>query len=233
MTWPAIGGRDLKVASDRAGVLFDVDGTLVDSNYVHTLAWSRALRDLGEWAPMNAIHRLVGMGGDQLVPRLLGHDVPGISDARARRYGELLDEVRSFPGATDLLRQLHDAGVVVVLATSSPPDEVEAAVQLLDVGDAIDAMTTKDDVETSKPGPDLFLAAIRAGAIDPARVLAVGDSVWDLQAARSAGLGCIGVETGGFSQHELAEAGALHVYRDVQEVGRQLLTGPLAALLPG
>jgi HAD superfamily hydrolase (TIGR01509 family) len=214
-------------------VLFDVDGTLVDSNYLHALAWSRALRDLGEWAPMNAIHRLVGMGGDQLVPRLLGHDVAGISGARARRYKELLGDVRIFPGAPDLLRKLHDAGVAVVLATSSPPDELDAAVQLLDVGDAIDAMTTKEDVENSKPAPDLFHGAMRAGRIDPARALAVGDSVWDHQAARAAGLGCVGVESGGFSQHELAEAGALHVYRDVQEIGCQLRVGPLAALLPG
>lgn len=217
---------------DRAGVLFDVDGTLVDTNYLHTLAWSRALRDVGAWAPMNAIHRLVGMGGDQLVPRLLGHDAAGASGARARRYNELLDEVRAFPGAADLLRTIHDAGVAVVLATSSPPDELEKAVQLLDVKDAVDAVTTKDDVNKSKPAPDLLIAAMRAGMIDPARALVVGDSVWDLQAARSAGLGCVGVETGGFSQHELSEAGALHVYQDVQEIGRQLLTGPLAALLP-
>ncbi|TMM10714.1 MAG: HAD family hydrolase [Actinobacteria bacterium] len=201
----------------RAGVLFDLDGTLVDTNYLHTLAWSRALHDVGMWAPMNAIHRLVGMGGDQLVPRLLGHDVPGASDARSRRYNELLGEVRAFPGAAELLRNLHNAGVAVVLATSSPPDELDA----------------KQDVDKSKPAPDLFHAAMRAGMIEPARALAVGDSVWDLQAARAAGLGCVGVETGGFSQHELAEAGALHVYQDVREIGRQLLTGPLATLLSG
>ena len=94
-------------------------------------------------------------------------------------------------------------------------------------------MTTKQDVDKSKPAPDLFHAAMRAGMIEPARALAVGDSVWDLQAARAAGLGCVGVETGGFSQHELAEAGALHVYQDVREIGRQLLTGPLATLLSG
>ena len=213
-------------------MLFDLDGTLVDSNYLHTLAWSRALSDVGAWAPMNAIHRLVGMGGDQLVPRLLGHDVPGASDARAHRYRELLDEVRAFPGSADLLRTLHHAGLAVVLATSSPPDELDVAVRILDVDDSIDAVTSKKDVDRSKPAPDLFLAAMRAGMIDPARALAVGDSVWDLQAARAAGIGCVGVETGGFSQHELSEAGALHVYQDVQEVGRQLLTGPLAALVP-
>jgi HAD superfamily hydrolase (TIGR01509 family) len=213
-------------------MLFDLDGTLVDTNYLHTLAWSRALQDVGAWAPMNAIHRLVGMGGDQLVARLLGQDVPGASGARSRRYDELLDELRAFPGAADLLRTLHEAGVAVVLATSSPADELDAALQVLDVGDAVDAITTKDDVGKSKPAPDLFLAAIKMSRIDPARALAIGDSIWDVQAARSAGIGCVGVETGGFSQHELSEAGALHVYQDVREVGRQLHTGPLAVLLP-
>ncbi len=214
----------------RAGVLFDVDGTLVDTNYLHTLAWSRAFRDVGEWAPMNAIHRLVGMGGDQLVPKLLGRDCPKASAARADRYRELLDGVHPFPAARDLLRQLHAQGVVVVLATSSPADELTAVLAKLDADDAIDAKTTADDVKESKPAPEVFTAAMKSGAVDPDWALAIGDSVWDVQAARAAGIGCIGVETGGFSQHELSQAGALHVYRDVKEVLEQLHTSPLAAL---
>ena len=215
----------------RAGVLFDVDGTLVDTNYLHALAWSRAFRDVGEWAPMNAIHRLVGMGGDQLVPKLLGRDCPKASAARADRYRELLDDVHAFPAARDLLRQLHAHEVAVVLATSSPADELTAVLAQLDADDAIDAQTTADDVKESKPAPEVFAAAMSSGAVDPARALAIGDSVWDVQAARAAGIGCIGVETGGFSQHELSQAGALHVYRDVKEVLDQLHTSPLAALL--
>src|ERR1700736_3531414 len=121
----------------RPGVIFDVDGTLVDTNYLHTLAWGRAFHDVGEWAPMNAIHRLVGMGGDQLVPRLLGRDNPSASEARVSRYRELLSDVRVFPGACDLLRRVHDDGLVVVLATSAPRDELDAMIELLDVGDAI------------------------------------------------------------------------------------------------
>jgi HAD superfamily hydrolase (TIGR01509 family) len=214
----------------RAGVLFDVDGTLVDTNYLHALAWSRAFRDAGEWAPMNAIHRLVGMGGDQLVPELLGHDCPPATAARSRRYRELIDDVRAFPGAGDLLRQLHIHGVAVVLATSSPADELAEVLRHLDADDAIDARTTADDVERSKPAPDIFLAAMKSGAVDPTRALAVGDAVWDVRGARAAGIGCIGVETGGFSRHELSEAGALHVYRDVQELFHQMHTSSLAAL---
>jgi HAD superfamily hydrolase (TIGR01509 family) len=225
-------GKRLSMATKRSGVLFDVDGTLVDTNYLHTLAWSRALIDVGEWAPMNAIHRLVGMGGDQLVPRLLGHEVAGAGDARSERYAELAGEIRAFPGAAQLLRAVHAAGLVVVLATSSPPEEVERALAVIGLEDrVIDAVTTSDDVEESKPAPDIFAAALAAGDVDPGMALAVGDSVWDLQAARAAGIGCVGVETGGFSRHELSEEGALFVYRDAQEAVDQLRTGALATLI--
>ncbi len=214
-----------------AGVLFDLDGTLVDTNYLHTIAWSRALHDAGEWAPMNAIHRLVGMGGDQLVPELLGHPCEAARERRSDRYREVMGDARVFPGAAALLRRCSESGLRVVLASSAPQDELEALRRLIDADDAIVAQTTADEVESSKPAPDVFVAAMRAGGIDPARALAVGDSVWDVQAARAAGVGCIAVETGGFSQHELSEAGARHVYRDVQELLQQFRTSPLACLL--
>jgi HAD superfamily hydrolase (TIGR01509 family) len=212
------------------GVLFDVDGTLVDTNYLHTLAWSRALRDAGEWAPMNAIHRLIGMGGDQLVPKLIGHDSPEATKARPVRYRELIDDARVFPGAAPLLRAINGAGLAVVLATSAPTDELAVLLERLDADESIDARTTADDVSSSKPDPEVFVTAMKTGRVDPKFALAVGDSVWDVQAARAAGIGCIGVETGGFSEHELAEAGALHVYRDVHELLGQLLTSPIALL---
>ena len=211
-------------------MLFDVDGTLVDTNYLHTLAWSRALADAGEWAPMHAIHRLTGMGGDQLVPKLLGHECPEAADARPRRYKELRGDIRVFPGAADLLRRAHDAGLVVMLATSSPKDELEAVLELLDAGDAIDGKTSADDVDGSKPAPDVFEAAMKSGSIDPAYAIAVGDSVWDIEAARAAGIGCVALESGGFSQHELSEAGAVHVYRDAAELLAQYSSSPLALL---
>ena len=215
----------------RPGVLFDVDGTLVDTNYLHALAWSRAFRDAGEWVPMNAIHRLVGMGGDQLVPELLGHDSPEATAARPGRYKELIGDARVFPGAADLLRRLHDSGLAVVLATSAPDDELKVLLEMLGADDVIDAQTTADDISDSKPAPEVFISAMKAGSIDPEWALAVGDSVWDVQAARAAGIGCVTVETGGFSEHELSEAGALHAYRDVRELLDQLRTSPLASLL--
>jgi HAD superfamily hydrolase (TIGR01509 family) len=215
----------------RAGVLFDVDGTLVDTNYLHTLAWSRALREVGEWAPMNAIHRLVGMGGDKLLERLLGHDSPAATSARPAFFRELVDDIRPFPHAADLLRAVRDHGITVVLATSAPEDELEVLLESLKADDAIDGRTTADDVNESKPAPDVFLTAMESCSIDPRFALAVGDSIWDVQSARAAGIGCVAVETGGFSQHELSEAGARYVYRDVAEMLEQLHTGPLAQLV--
>jgi HAD superfamily hydrolase (TIGR01509 family) len=214
----------------RPGVLFDVDGTLCDTNYLHTLAWPRALRDAGEWAPMNAIHRLVGMWGDQLVPRLLGHDCPEALAERPLRYQELSQDVLAFPRAAEALREVHDRGLVVVLATSAPDDELVTLRKALNADDSIDGQTSADDVDRSKPDPEVFVSALKQFSIDPRRALAVGDSVWDVTAARAAGIGCLTVESGGFSQHELSEAGSWHVYRDVGEMVDQFHTGPFAQL---
>jgi HAD superfamily hydrolase (TIGR01509 family) len=218
------------MSASPSGVLMDLDGTLTDTNYLHAIAWSRALDDLGEWAPMNAIHRLVGMGADQLVPELLGHSLEGAEDAWRAHYDELVGDIRVFPGAAELLQRLHAAGLAVVIATSSPSDLVERALDLLGAGDVIDAVTTSDDVAASKPDPAVFLAGLQAGSIDPHRALAVGDSIWDVRAARLAGLACITVETGGFSRHELSEEGAVAVYRDAAELSAQLATSPIALL---
>jgi HAD superfamily hydrolase (TIGR01509 family) len=222
----------LNQRTDRgAGVLFDVDGTLFDTNYLHTLSWARAFSDAGEWAPMNAIHRLGGMGSDQLVLELLGHESPEAVAARPKRYAEVKNDARAFPGAAGLLRQCHQHDLSVVIATSAVADELDFLLERLQAEDAIDATTTADDIEKAKPDPEVFVKAMAAGSIDPRRALAVGDSVWDIRAARDAGIGCIAVETGGYSEHELDEEGALQVYRDVQELLDQFLTSPLAALL--
>jgi HAD superfamily hydrolase (TIGR01509 family) len=217
--------------SGSPGVLLDVDGTLVDSNYLHTIAWSRALRARGEWAPMSAIHRLVGMGGDQLVKQLLDRDDDELPGLWRENYEALMDEVRPFPGATDLLRALRDAGLRVVLASSSPADHVKRMVELLDAGAVIHGTTSADDAATSKPAPDIFDAALGVGGIDRRRALVIGDSIWDIQAARAAGMATVGVEAGGYSRHELMEEGAARVHRDVQELVRQWRTGPLGNLI--
>lgn len=215
----------------QSGVLFDVDGTLFDTNYLHTLTWSRAFADAGEWAPMNSIHRLVGMGSDRLVVELLGHESPAAVAARPRRYQELIGEARTFPGSADLLRLCHSNGLSVVIATSAVSDELNVLLTMLGADDAIDARTTADDIDEPKPDPEVFLKAMETGGIDPARAIAVGDSIWDVKAARAAGIPCIALESGGYSEHELTEDGALHVYSDVQELLRQFYTSPLALLL--
>jgi HAD superfamily hydrolase (TIGR01509 family) len=215
----------------RAGVLVDVDGTLFDTNYLHTLAWARAFHDVGEWAPMNAIHRLVGMGGDHLVPELFGREVDGADAAHGRHYAALESEARPFPGAAALLRRMHEAGLIVVLATSASADDVAKMRTRLGADDAIDAVVHGEDVTSSKPSPDIFDAARAKGGIDPSAVLVIGDSVWDIEAARAARMGCVAVESGGFSRSELAQAGAVAVYRDAQELCDQLFTSPIATLV--
>jgi len=217
--------------TDRGGILFDVDGTLVDTNYLHTLAWSRAFEDVGKWAPMNAIHRLVGMGGDNLIPRLLGHECPDADAARSVRYKELIGGARAFPGARALVARAHGWGLITALATSSPAGELDQIIKLLDISELLDATTTANDIGASKPDPEVFTTAMEVAAMDPARTMVIGDSVWDIEAARGGGIACIAVESGGFSRHELSEAGALHVYRDVAEILDQFLTSPLAHLL--
>jgi HAD superfamily hydrolase (TIGR01509 family) len=215
--WPDDG-------SSGVAVLFDVDGTLVDTNYLHTLAWSRALADAGEWAPMNAIHRLIGMGSEQLVARLLGHANDAALAARPGRYQELIAEARVFPGARELLLALADRGAQVVLATSSPRAELDAMVELLDVGGAVSHVTSGDDVERAKPHADAFERALALAGVGRDAAVVVGDSVWDVTAARRAGLRIVAVETGGFGTAELRQAGADAVFHDVADLLATVVT---------
>ncbi|HLK45740.1 MAG TPA: HAD-IA family hydrolase, partial [Acidimicrobiales bacterium] len=151
--------------------------------------------------------------------------------ARPGRYRELSDEVRAFPDAARLLQRTHDLGLGVVLASSSPRDELDFSRERLDADEFIDAATTADDTTRSKPAPDIFETAMERGGLDPERTIVVGDSIWDVRAARAAGLGCIGVEAGGFSRHELRENGAIAVYRDAAELCAQLRTSPVSSLV--
>jgi HAD superfamily hydrolase (TIGR01549 family) len=208
--------------------LLDVDGTLVDTNYHHTLAWYRAFREHGISLPVWRIHRHVGMGGDQLVPAL----VPGIEHQlheaietrRGEHYAELLDEVQALDQAHELIADLKGRGITVVLASSSPKDELDHYLDLLDARDLADAWTTKDDVQKTKPEPDLVAAALdKAGTHE---AVMVGDTGWDVEAATKAGLETtVCVMTGGWSRQELLDAGAAGVYDSIEEL-RQNLDGP-------
>jgi HAD superfamily hydrolase (TIGR01509 family) len=209
-------------------VLFDIDGTLVDSNYLHAVAWRRVFLELGELEITTArIHRLVGMGSDELLETLFGRSRPELKPARARHFDALKPEIRAFPRAADLLRALHGRGIRVVLATSAEKSDLEALLGAIDADDAIDAVTSAGEVEAAKPAPDLFSVARGEAGTAPESTVVVGDTVWDVEAARRAGLGCVGVMSGGISRTELEEAGALAVYDDVGALLDRLDDSPL------
>ncbi|MGN6215684.1 MAG: HAD family hydrolase [Solirubrobacterales bacterium] len=202
--------------------LLDVDGTLVDTNYHHALAWHRALHAHGHQVQMWRVHRHIGMGGDQILPALIGEEAAAaqgeeIRAAEAEAYGELIGEVEPMKGARELIEQLRDEGSTVILASSAKQEEVDHYLDLLDVRDLIDGWTTSADVEATKPEPDLVHAALeKAGDGGPA--VMVGDSVWDVEAAKRAGLPTLAVLTGGFSEDELREAGAAQVVETIDEL---------------
>jgi HAD superfamily hydrolase (TIGR01509 family) len=213
--------------------ILDVDGTLVDTNYHHAVAWFRAFRRHFLTLPVWRIHRHIGMGGDQLVAALAGDEVEerlgdSIRDAESELYRELIDEVQPMEGSRKLIEELKKAGHVVVLASSAKEWEVEHYLELLDAKELVDAWTTSADVERTKPEPDLVHAALdKAGGEGDAML--IGDTVWDVEAAARAGIETLAVLTGGFSEAELREAGAKDVFTSVEELRRSLVETPLSA----
>ncbi len=210
--------------------ILDVDGTLVDSNYHHSIAWYRAFRERGIVLPIWRIHRHIGMGGDQLVPTLAGDRLDddgadAVREAEKRLYQELIDDVAPIEGARELISALKERGHTVVLASSAKQDEVEHYLDLLDARELADAWTTSADVEQTKPAPDLVAAAMQK-ARELSAVM-VGDTTWDVEAAERAELKTIAVLTGGFSEHELREAGAAAVFESLIELRDQLDNTPL------
>jgi len=197
--------------------ILDIDGTLVDTNYHHAVAWFRAFRHFDVTLPLYRIHRHIGMGGDQLVAALEGD-----------LYMELIDEVRPLAGARDLLRDLKERGHALVLASSAKQHEVDHYLDLLGARELADGWTTSADVEQTKPQPDLVAAAIeKAGAGD---AVMAGDSTWDCEAAKRAGIATIGVLTGGFSDQELLDAGAACVFERIEDLRRDLDETPLSTV---
>jgi HAD superfamily hydrolase (TIGR01549 family) len=217
-------------AVPKAAIL-DVDGTLVDTNYQHALAWYRAFRQAGVVLPVWRIHRHIGMGGDQLVEALCGEDTERekgdeVRAAEKELYGEMLEEVEPLPGARELLHELKRRGHPLVLASSAKQGEVDHYLDLLEAREVADDWTTSEDVEATKPEPDLVRAAMdKAGGGD---AVMVGDSVWDGEAARRAGIETVGVLTGGFSREELVDAGASVVFESIVELRERLEETPLA-----
>jgi HAD superfamily hydrolase (TIGR01509 family) len=205
------------VKSTRIAVL-DVDGTLVDSNYQHAMAWYRALRSLGETYPIWRIHRLIGMGGDKLLTELAGEEVEArIGDEARERQGKevdaLLDEIAPLPGARNLLIALKERGHRVVLASSGQQKHVDFALDLLDARDLADEWTSSADADATKPAPDLLQSALaKLGEPEDAPSVMVGDSPFDVAAAKKLGMPTLVVRSGGFGDDELLEAGAVAIF---------------------
>lgn len=213
----------------RPGVLFDVDGTLLDTNYLHVLAWWQAFRDTGHDVGMWTLHRSIGIGSEELVQRVLGQPDDATVEAHSRRYEALQDQATAFLQAAELLAGCADLGLTVVLATSGKKGDLDWMLPAVGAADGVVAgTTTSDDVEAAKPHPDLLAVAVRDNRLDPARTVAVGDTVWDTEAARSAGLPCVALLCGGISRDELTGAGAVAVYDDPAALIEALASSPLA-----
>ena len=212
--------------------ILDIDGTLVDTNYHHALAWYRAFRTYGFVLPLWRIHRHIGMGGDQLVEAVAGSEVEeragdDIRTAESALYLASIQSTSVLEGARELIEDLRNGGREVVLASSAKAREVDHYLDLLDARELVDGWTTTADVERTKPEPDLVRAAL--DRLDGDEAVMVGDTPWDVQAAEQAGVPTVAVLTGGFSEQELREAGAVAVFTSIVELRRQLASTPLGA----
>jgi len=203
--------------------ILDVDGTLVDTNYHHAIAWHRALHAHGHGVQMWKVHRHIGMGGDKIVAALAGEEAEEaegdeIRATEGEAYGELIGEVEPMEGARRLIEDLREDGTTVILASSAKEDEVDHYLDLLDARDLVDGWTTSADVEQTKPAADLVRAALAKAGEGPA--LMIGDSTWDVKAANAAEIPTLAVLTGGFSEEELREAGAAEVVESIEALRR-------------
>ncbi|WP_406005391.1 HAD family hydrolase [Streptomyces sp. NBC_00637] len=216
----------------RAAV-FDVDGTLVDTNHLHVTTWWEAFRQAGHRVPMHAVHRAVGLGSDDLLAHLLGDDRDKDEDARISAghkalYGQYFNRLPALRDAGALLRRLHEDGWTVVLATSAGGAELSALRRAIDADDVIAATASADDVEEGKPAPEPVEHALELIGAPAEGAVFVGDTVWDMRAGRRAGVRCVGVLCGGIPRADLLEAGAEAVYADPAELLASLSDSPLA-----
>ncbi len=215
----------------RAGVLFDVDGTLIDTTYIHVSAWHHVFTDHDVVVPMRRIHQLIGMGAEDLVKEATGRTLDGAADRHLHHYRRVRHTVDPLAGASDLLRAVHDLGLAVVLGSSAKQDDVDHAIELLDVTDVIDASTSADDADAAKPAPDILEAALDKGDLDPQRTVAVGDSTWDVQAAARLDIATIGLLSGGIPEADLRDAGAVEVYDDPAHLLERLQESRIGTLI--
>lgn len=218
------------------GALFDVDGTLVDTNYLHAVCWAEALRQNGHHVPTATVHRGIGMATDELLTHLLGEDRDRgqddtLSDAHLTLYRQHWGRLTTLPGAADLLRHCARGGLQVVLASSASDEELEQLRRVIDADDAITAATSSNDAEAGKPSPDILLVALDKVGLAAQDALLIGDSVWDAHAAHRAGLPFVAVTCGGTSAAELREAGAVEVWADPADLHANFAASRVSSLI--
>lgn len=218
-------------------VILDVDGTLVDSNEAHAAAWHAAFREHGVDVPLAKLRKLIGMGGDHLLPAASGlSDESDLGERISRRRGEIfrrehLPRLQPLPGARDLLRRFADDGLVLAVATSAPKQELEPLLCIAGAADLVGAKTSSGDVERSKPAPDVVAEALARTGCAAGEALMLGDSPYDLQAARRAGVGLVALRSGGYRDDELA--GAVAIYDHPADLLRHYASSPFAGATVG
>lgn len=220
------------------GVLFDVDGTLVDTTYLHTVTWHEALRQNGHEVRMVDTHHAIGMGGDELLEHLLGPDRDTSTDeelhnAHSALYKQWWGRLTPLPGARELLRHTKKVGLKVVLATSAAEEELTALTDALDCDDVIDVATSSTDADAGKPRPDLLHAALHKARLQPEDTVFIGDSVWDGVATGRAGIPFVGVLSGGIPEADLRRIGAVEVWPDVRALLDNFDVSAVGGLLSG
>ena len=214
-------------------IFFDIDGTLVDSNEFHVMAWQEAFRDQGYPLASESIRVQIGKGADQLIPALVPDLGEETRKAMADRHGEIfrtryLKQIRAFPHASDLIEMLHAKGKQVILASSADKAEVDYYVDLLKIGSMITGTVSNDDVENSKPAGDIFAAALaQVFPMTASETLAVGDTPYDVESALRSDIKTIALRSGGFSGETLAGAGAPYIYASVKELFDSFAASPL------
>ena len=225
MTDPTTSSDDRPTA-----LVLDVDGTLLDTNYLHVIAWWEAFRAAGHEVSGFDIHRAIGRGSSDLVEPLIGEADESIVDGHAENWAPLREQCIPFHGVPELIRTCSERGAKVVYCTSGSPEDVEDFRERIGCDDVVDAVVNSGDVEQSKPEPDIVRAALDAVGVDADRAVMIGDTVYDVRAAHAAGVFCIGLVCGGISEQELLEAGADAVYGNVAELLEDLDDSPLTRL---
>jgi phosphoglycolate phosphatase-like HAD superfamily hydrolase len=230
----ATAGLELARRVARGGVIFDVDGTLLDTNYLHVTAWWEAFRERGHDVACADIHRAIGLSSEDMITQVLGQPDPSsVSAAHSRYIAPYLGRMRPLAGAADLLRSTGRLGLNVVLATSAKDEELDLMMDALGARDAVGTVVSSGDVKKAKPDPEIVRKALDESGTDPARAVMVGDTVWDVLAAQRAGLPCIGLLSGGISDAELRGAGAEETYPGPAALLEQLTDSAIGRVRAG